>query len=98
MDLGKTTLGRTGLNVTQLGYGALEVRGVVSTDDPKSRMPSEDRAELILNSVLDLGINFIDTAWCYGKSEEMIGKYISNRRNEYTLAAKTGHGRCGATE
>jgi len=98
MVLGKTTLGRTKLSVTQLGYGALEVRGVLSPDDPKSRMPTEDRAKLILNSVLDLGINFIDTAWCYGRSEEMIGKYISNRRQEYTLAAKTGHGRCGATQ
>lgn len=98
MDLGTTTLGRTQLSVTQLGYGALEVRGVLSPEDPKSRMPNEERAKLILNSVLDLGINFIDTAWCYGRSEEMIGKFISSRRQEYTLAAKTGHGRCGATQ
>lgn len=91
----KMTLGRTGYEVTQLGYGALEVRGT-SQDDERGRMPNEERADQILNAVLDSGINFIDTAWCYGRSEEMMGKYIGKRRDEYVLAAKTGHGRCSA--
>ena len=91
----KKTLGRTNYQVTQLGYGALEVRGT-SQDDARGRMPNEDRADQVLNAVLDSGINFIDTAWCYGRSEEMMGKYISKRRDEYVLAAKTGHGRCSA--
>ena len=91
----KMTLGRTGYEVTQLGYGALEVRGT-SSDDDRGRMPNEERADQILNAVLDSGINFIDTAWCYGRSEEMMGKYIGNRRDDYVLAAKTGHGRCSA--
>jgi len=91
------TLGRTKYEVTQLGYGALEVRGTAG-DDGRGRMPNEERADRILNAVLDSGINFIDTAWCYGRSEEMMGRYIGNRRNEYTLAAKTGHGRCSASK
>lgn len=91
----KMTLGRTNYQVTQLGYGALEVRGT-SSDDARGRMPNEERADSILNAVLDSGINFIDTAWCYGRSEEMMGRYIGNRRGEYVLAAKTGHGRCSA--
>lgn len=91
------TLGRTKYEVTQLGYGALEVRGTAG-DDGSGRMPNEERADRILNAVLDSGINFIDTAWCYGRSEEMMGRYIGNRRNEYTLAAKTGHGRCSASK
>jgi aryl-alcohol dehydrogenase-like predicted oxidoreductase len=45
---------------------------------------------LILNVVLDAGINFIDTANDYGRSEEFIGKYISKRRGEYVLATKCG--------
>ena len=97
MTLETRTLGRTGLQVTQLGYGALEVRGV-SSEDPRARMPSEEHAKNILNAVLDSGINFIDTAWCYGRSEEMIGKFISHRRSEYTLAAKSGHGNCSSTK
>ena len=91
------TLGQTKYEVTQLGYGALEVRGTAG-DDGRGRMPNEERADRILNAVLDSGINFIDTAWCYGRSEEMMGRYIGNRRNEYTLAAKTGHGRCSASK
>ena len=40
--------------------------------------------------MLDRGINFIDTAYDYGLSEEYIGKYISGRRSEYYLATKCG--------
>jgi aryl-alcohol dehydrogenase-like predicted oxidoreductase len=93
----KMDFGKTGMKVTQLGYGALEVRGV-SSEDPRARLPNAEAAGRILNAVLDSGINFIDTAWCYGRSEEMIGKYISNRRSEYFLAAKTGHGHCSASK
>jgi len=82
-----TTLGRTGLNVTQLGFGAMEIRG------PKTwggREVSDSQAETILNAVLDAGINFIDTSVDYGASEELIGRFISTRRSEYYLATKCG--------
>ena len=81
------TLGRTGLEVTQLSFGAMEIRG------PKvwnGRDPSEKEAERILNAVLDAGINFIDTAGCYGLSEARIGRYISHRRSEFLVATKAG--------
>jgi aryl-alcohol dehydrogenase-like predicted oxidoreductase len=80
-------LGRTGLKVTQLGFGAMEIRG------PKvwgGREVSDPQAERILNAVLDAGINFIDTAPDYGLSEERIGRFISGRRKEYFLATKCG--------
>jgi len=54
------------------------------------RPVTEQQAEKILNTVLDSGINFIDTANDYGRSEEFIGKYIANRRHEYYLATKCG--------
>jgi aryl-alcohol dehydrogenase-like predicted oxidoreductase len=44
----------------------------------------------LLNAVLDEGINFIDTSIDYGRSEELIGKFISHRRSEYVLASKCG--------
>ena len=72
-------LGRTGLEVTRLGYGAMAVGSV-----------TEDIAETVLNAVLDAGVNFIDTSIDYGRSEEFIGKYISHRRSEFYLASKCG--------
>ena len=80
-------LGRTGLNVTRLSFGAMEVRGSRIWG---GRPVTEEQAETILNTVLDEGINFIDTANDYGRSEEFIGKYIAHRRGEYTLATKCG--------
>ena len=72
-------LGRTGLEVTRLGYGA------------GHRKPMNDQQrETILNAVLDAGINFIDTADDYGNSEELIGRYISSRRSEFFIATKCG--------
>jgi aryl-alcohol dehydrogenase-like predicted oxidoreductase len=80
-------LGRTGLDVTRLSFGAMEIRG----SRIWSGRPVTDRqAATILNAVLDEGINFIDTANDYGRSEEFIGKYIAHRRQEFYLATKCG--------
>jgi aryl-alcohol dehydrogenase-like predicted oxidoreductase len=84
-DLPRRELGRTGLQVTMLGYGAMELRGA-----PRGRDVSEEQSERILNAALDAGINFVDTSIDYGLSEERIGKYISHRRSEYYLATKCG--------
>src|SRR5215510_4531021 len=79
------TLGRTGLEVTMLGYGAMELRGA-----PRGRDVTDKQAETILTAVLDAGINYIDTSIDYGVSEERIGRYIGDRRSEYYLASKCG--------
>lgn len=68
-----------------LGYGAMELRGA-----PRGREVRPEQAEVVLNSVLDSGINYIDTSIDYGQSEEFIGKFISHRRSEYYLATKCG--------
>jgi predicted oxidoreductase len=85
MAVAKRELGRTGLQVTTLGYGAMELRGA-----PRARDITEAQAETILNKVLEAGINYIDTSIDYGLSEERIGRYISHRRAEYYLASKCG--------
>ena len=85
LGLPTKTLGRTGLEVTQLGFGAMELR-----DAPRGRPVTDDHARAVLNAVLDAGINFIDTSIDYGRSEELIGKHISNRRSEFYLASKCG--------
>ena len=79
------TLGRTGLEVTTLGFGAMELRG-----RPTGPEISDEDAGRLLNTVLDEGINFIDTSIDYGRSEELIGKFIAHRRSEYVLASKCG--------
>ncbi|MSQ61768.1 MAG: aldo/keto reductase [Dehalococcoidia bacterium] len=84
-QLERTTLGRTGIAVTRLGYGAMELRG-----EPQGPVVPDTQAEAVLNTVLDVGITFIDTSPDYGRSEELIGKFISHRRSEYFLASKCG--------
>ncbi len=80
-------LGRTGLEVTLLGYGAMEIRGEYSWG---GRRVSARQMEQILNAVLDAGINVIDTANDYGASEEFIGRFVRHRRQEFYLATKCG--------
>jgi aryl-alcohol dehydrogenase-like predicted oxidoreductase len=85
MPLETRTLGRTGLQVTALGYGAMELRGA-----PRGPEISDEDAGRVLNAVLDAGINYIDTSPDYGLSEERIGKFIAGRRDEFFLASKCG--------
>jgi len=85
MAITRRTLGRTGADVTILGYGAMELRGL-----PRGPQIDDDHAERLLNAVLDGGINLIDTSPDYGRSEELIGRYIGHRRDEYFLASKCG--------
>ncbi len=84
-DLPTRTLGRTGLQVTRLGYGAMELR-----DAPPGRQIPDSQAQAVLEAVLDGGINFIDTSIDYGRSQARIGQFIAGRRSEYVLASKCG--------
>ncbi len=86
-DLPKRKLGRTGLKVTALGFGALELRGMVAG---VGRPLRPGQPESILNAVLDAGINYIDVAVDYGEAEDHIGRCISGRRQEFFLATKCG--------
>lgn len=90
-ELPTARLGDTGLEVTRLGFGAMEIRGVQrGSDVPRGRDVTPAQVERILNAVLDSGINYIDTSMDYGMSEEFIGRFISHRRDEYFLASKCG--------
>lgn len=77
-------LGRTGLKVTTLGYGAM------SLDARFGRTVSQAEADDVLNTLLDAGVNFIDTSPDYGPSEEMVGRAVARRRDDYVLATKCG--------
>lgn len=86
-DLPRRQLGRTELSVTHISYGALELRGPRIVGGPTI---TKDQAQAMLNTVLDAGINFIDTSNDYGDSEKLIGEFIAHRRKEYFLATKCG--------
>ncbi len=72
----------TGIKVTPLGFGA----GLIGDESI-----SEKQIDKLLNTILDYGINLIDTARSYGISEQRIGKHISNRRSEFVLSTKIGY-------
>ncbi|MFC1667749.1 aldo/keto reductase [Candidatus Omnitrophota bacterium] len=79
----KRRLGRTELIVSCIGLGA------------GSRMfmgryhQGSDTPHAVINRALDEGINFIDTARSYYKSEKIVGEVIKGRRDECFLASKT---------
>jgi aryl-alcohol dehydrogenase-like predicted oxidoreductase len=78
----RRVFGETGLEVSVLGFGGSEIGYERAT-------PGD--VERLLGGALDAGLNVIDTAECYLKSEELIGRAVSHRRSEYHLFTKCGH-------
>ena len=76
----KRALGKTGLSLSALGFGGFHLVEIPSSD-----------ASLLLNSYLDRGGNYIETAAEYGDgiSEEKIGRAVAHRRGQFVLATKT---------
>ena len=78
------TLGKTGLQVSEVGYGAWGIG--------KSNWigASDDESVKALNKAFDLGLNFIDTALGYGEghSERLVGQVIKNRSESIYVATK----------
>lgn len=84
-------LGSTGLSVAPIGFGAFKIGRNEKTKYPgQYPLPSDAEAERLLNAVLDLGIDWIDTAPAYGISEERVGRFLSRRRAEFVLSTKVG--------
>jgi len=78
------------LTVSEVGLGCMNMSmGYGKADDAES--------ERLLNSALDVGYTFLDTAQVYGSghNEELIGKSLEGRRSEYVLATKCGLSREG---
>ena len=82
-------LGRTGIEVPPLGYGA------AAAGDPAL---SEAEAAALLNGAVDAGATLIDTARSYGLSEERIGRHLSHRRRQLVLSTKVGYGVPGVSD
>jgi aryl-alcohol dehydrogenase-like predicted oxidoreductase len=77
----KRSLGKTGLQVSELGLGGLFVASFAS--------PLE-KARGTVSRALDLGINYIDTAPTYRDSEEVLGKALMGEKRPFILSTKLG--------
>jgi aryl-alcohol dehydrogenase-like predicted oxidoreductase len=84
-------LGRTGLSASPISFGAFKIgRNEKIKYAQGYALPSDTETERLLNGVLDLGINLIDTAPAYGTSEERMGKLISHRNRDFIVSTKVG--------
>lgn len=74
-----------------IGFGAFKIGRTEGAKYPHAyELPDRRAVEQLLNGILDLGVNYIDTAPAYGLSEERIGQAISHRRKDFLLSTKVG--------
>ena len=85
----KRALGKSGIEVSVLGFGAGHIGGNNLTEAEVSNL---------LNEVVDLGINLFDSARGYGLSEERIATHLSYRRSEIIISTKVGYGVTGVPD
>ncbi len=74
-------LGKTGLQISELGMGGLFV---------SSHGGSYDQARAAIHRALELGVNYVDTAPNYYDSEEVLGKALADVRQPFVLSTKLG--------
>jgi len=77
----KVTFGKTGLQVSRLGFGAAPI-GYLQTE--------RQRAAQIVDLLLASGVNFIDTAASYPGSEAALGDILAGRRDKVVIVSKCG--------
>lgn len=87
MTLPLQEIAHTGIRVTPIAMGCWPITGVTSID------VTEASSLATLEAAADSGINFFDTAYCYGydgESERMIARALGHRRDELVIATKGG--------
>lgn len=89
-------LGKSGIKVSAIGMGCWPIGG--AWIDPKQRKfqwngVDDNESIRAIQTALDNGINFFDTADCYGAghSEELLGKALKGKRDSVVIATKFGH-------
>lgn len=84
-------LGSTGLSVSPLGLGTVKLGRDQGVKYPSGfQIPDDDEARMLLKLARDLGINLIDTAPAYGRSEERLGPLLRGQRHEWVIVSKVG--------
>lgn len=75
------------IEITPVAMGCWPIAGITSID------VNEQDSLATLETALDVGINFFDTAYCYGyagESEQLISRALGHRRDEIVIATKGG--------
>lgn len=89
------TLGRSGIDVSALGFGCWAIGGPFLLDGKPDGWGNIDDHESIraIRHALDLGVTFFDTADVYGTghSESVLGQALKNRRQDVVIATKFGY-------
>ncbi len=84
-------LGSTGLLVSPLGLGTVKLGRDQGVKYPSGfQIPDDDEARMLLKLSRDLGINLIDTAPAYGRSEERLGPLLRGQRQDWVIVSKVG--------
>lgn len=84
-------LGSTGLSVSPLGLGTVKLGRDQGVKYPNGfTIPDDDQARLLLAQARELGINLIDTAPAYGRSEERLGPLLRGQRDHWVIVSKVG--------
>lgn len=84
-------LGSTGLRVSPLGLGTVKLGRDQGVKYPNGfQIPNDDEARMLLKLTRDLGINLIDTAPAYGRSEERLGPLLRGQRQDWVIVSKVG--------
>ena len=79
--IARRRLGRTGLQVTELGLGGVFVRTAVTEPGEGVR---------VVQRALELGVDYLDTAPLYGDSQQVLGEALQDVDTPYVLGAKCG--------
>ena len=72
------TLGKTGLNISRLGFGGIPIQKV-----------DKETTRTLVQAMAEKGINYIDTARGYTVSEEFLGYALEGLRDKFILATKS---------
>ncbi|MBA6063321.1 aldo/keto reductase [Pseudomonas mosselii] len=84
-------LGSTGLRVSPLGLGTVKLGRDQGVKYPNGfTIPDDETARLLLAQACELGINLIDTAPAYGRSEERLGPLLRGQRDQWVIVSKVG--------
>lgn len=84
-------LGSLGINVSPVGLGTVKLGRDQGVKYPNGfTIPDDHEAQMLLKLARDLGINLIDTAPAYGRSEERLGPLLRGQRQDWVIVSKVG--------
>lgn len=87
----KRPLGKTGLQLGPIGFGAFKIGRNAKIKYPRPYdLPSDEEVASLLDGLLDLGVDHFDTAPAYGISEQRLGNWFRHRDVPVVVSTKVG--------